>query len=146
MTSPEVRPIQILLVEDSLADVRMTVELLRQGKLSNHIHVVRDGSEALRFLRRQGGFEEVDRPDLVLLDLDLPGTDGGEVLAEIKADSALQGIVVVVLTSSEEHRDVLRSYDLHADGFVNKPIDLAQLVTLVREIDHLWLSIVDMPR
>jgi two-component system, chemotaxis family, response regulator Rcp1 len=146
MSSTAVSAIRILLVEDNPADIRMTVELLREGKLSNHLDVVRDGEEALRFLRREGEVAEAVRPDLILLDLDLPGLDGREVLARIKSDPAFQEITVAVLTSSEEHQDVVRSYDLHADAFINKPIDVDQLMALVREIDRLWLAIVDRPR
>ena len=119
-----VEPINILLVEDNPGDVRLTVEALREGKVHNHLSVARDGVEALAFLRQQGEFADAPRPDVILLDLNLPKKDGREVLAEIKADERLRRIPVVVLTTSKAEEDILRSYALHANCYVTKPVDL----------------------
>ena len=139
------RPIEILLVEDNPGDVRLTIEGLNEGKVRNNLHVVRDGVEALAFLRRQGAFNNVPRPDLILLDLNLPRMDGREVLAEVKADPALKTIPVVVLTTSRAEQDVLQSYELQANCYITKPVDLEQFITVVRSIEDFWLSIVRLP-
>jgi two-component system, chemotaxis family, response regulator Rcp1 len=137
--------IDILLVEDSPGDVRLTQEALKQGKLRNTLHVVSDGEAALEFLHRRGRFVNAPRPGLILLDLNLPILDGREVLAEIKADPALLRIPVVVLTTSTSDEDVLRSYDLHANSYITKPVDYQQFIVAVRAIEHFWLNIVSLP-
>ena len=139
------RPIQILLVEDNPGDVRLTIEALKEGKVSNTLSVARDGVEALSFLRREGPHGKAARPDLILLDLNLPKKDGREVLAEIKDDSSLRRIPVVVLTTSKAEEDILRTYDLHANCYITKPVDLDQFISVVRSIDDFWLSVVRLP-
>ncbi|ATB35667.1 transcriptional regulator [Cystobacter fuscus] len=139
------RPIEILLVEDNPGDVRLTIEALKEGKVSNRLSVARDGVEALAFLRREGPHASAPRPDLILLDLNLPRRDGREVLAEIKADARLRRIPVVVLTTSKAEEDILRTYDLHANCYINKPVDLDQFISVVRSIDDFWLSVVRLP-
>ena len=138
-------PIQILLVEDSPGDVRLTREVLRDARIANELHIVGDGEEAMRFLRRQGAFDGVPRPDLILLDLNLPRKDGREVLAELKEDPDLHLIPVIVLTTSAAEQDVLRSYDLNAACYITKPIDLDEFISVVRSIESFWLSIVRLP-
>jgi chemotaxis family two-component system response regulator Rcp1 len=137
--------IQILLVEDSPGDVRLTQEVLRQAKIANVLHVVGDGEEALAFLRREGEHAEAPRPDLVLLDLNLPRKDGREVLAEIDGDVELRTIPVIVLTTSAAEQDILRSYQLSANAYITKPIDLTEFMSVVRSIEAFWLSIVKLP-
>jgi CheY-like chemotaxis protein len=139
------RPIEILLVEDNPGDVRLTIEALKEGKVRNRLSVARDGVEALAFLRREGSHVEASRPDLILLDLNLPKKDGREVLAEIKVDPALRRIPVVVLTTSKAEEDILRTYDLHANCYITKPVDLDQFISVVRSIDDFWLSVVRLP-
>jgi len=139
-------PIQILLVEDSPGDVRLTREVLRDARIANELHIVGDGEEAMRFLRRQGAFDGVPRPDLILLDLNLPRKDGREVLAELKEDPDLHLIPVIVLTTSAAEQDVLRSYDLNAACYITKPIDLDEFISVVRSIETFWLSIVRLPQ
>ena len=140
-----VEPINILLVEDNPGDVRLTIEALREGKVHNHLSVARDGVEALAFLRQEAPFADAPRPDVILLDLNLPKKDGREVLAEIKADEQLRRIPVVVLTTSKAEEDILRSYALHANCYVTKPVDLEQFITVVRSIEDFWFSIVRLP-
>ena len=140
-----VEPINILLVEDNPGDVRLTIEALREGKVHNHLSVARDGVEALAFLRQEAPFADAPRPDVILLDLNLPKKDGREVLAEIKADDQLRRIPVVVLTTSKAEEDILRSYALHANCYVTKPVDLEQFITVVRSIEDFWFSIVRLP-
>ena len=144
-TENNVRSIEILLVEDNPGDARLTIEAMRDAKVNNRIHVVEDGVEALAFLRREGRYSEAPRPDLVLLDLNLPRKDGREVLAEVKADPALRRIPVVVLTTSRAEEDVLRAYDLHANCYVTKPVDLEQFMKVIRFIDEFWVSVVTLP-
>jgi two-component system, chemotaxis family, response regulator Rcp1 len=139
------QPIDILLVEDNEADVRLTLEVLADSKVRNNIIVAKDGVEALSCLRRQGRFKGMRRPDLVLLDLNLPIKDGREVLAEIKSEPDLQSIPVVVLTTSKAEEDILRTYKLHANCFITKPVDLEQFVTVVNYIEDFWLAIVKLP-
>ncbi len=139
------RPIQILLVEDNPGDVRLTVEALREGRVHNTMNVAGDGVDAMAFLRREGRFGGAPRPDLILLDLNLPRKDGREVLAEIKADPRLRSIPVVVLTTSRAEQDVLKSYDLHANCYITKPVDLGQFITVVKTIKEFWLTIVTLP-
>ena len=138
-------PIEILLVEDNPADVRLTQEALREGKVKNSLNVARDGTEALAFLRRQGPHASAPRPDLILLDLNLPKKDGREVLAEIKSDDELKTIPVVVLTTSSAELDILKSYSLHANCYITKPVDLEQFVSVVKAIDDFWLTVVRLP-
>ena len=139
------RSIEILLVEDNPGDARLTLEALREAKVRNHIHVVEDGVEAMEYLRRQGRYSEAPRPDLILLDLNLPKKDGREVLAEVKADPVLKRIPVVVLTTSRAEEDVLRAYDLHANCYVTKPVDLEQFMRIVSLIDEFWIKVVTLP-
>ncbi|MGC3976386.1 MAG: response regulator [Nitrospira sp.] len=146
MVIPElVKPIEILLVEDNPGDVRLTIEALKEAKVINHLTVVKDGMEALAFLRRQGSYTAAPRPHLIVLDLNLPRKDGREVLAVIKADDNLKRIPVVVLTTSQDEQDVLKSYNLHANCYITKPVDLDQFVRVVRSIEDFWLGIVVLP-
>jgi two-component system, chemotaxis family, response regulator Rcp1 len=140
------RPIEILLVEDNPGDVRLTIEALKEAKVRNHLSVAKDGVEALAFLRREGPYAAAARPDLILLDLNLPRKDGREVLAEIKADASLRAIPVVILTTSQADQDILRSYELHANCYITKPVDLDQFITVVKSIEDFWLTIVTLPR
>jgi chemotaxis family two-component system response regulator Rcp1 len=135
------RPIEILLVEDNPGDVRLTVEGLKEGKVHNRLQVARDGVEAMAYLRDPHN----SRPDLILLDLNLPRKDGREVLLEIKSDSRLKTIPIVVLTTSRAEQDVLRSYELQANCYITKPVDLEQFMTVVRSIEDFWLTIVTLP-
>ncbi len=138
-------PIEILLVEDNPGDVRLTQEALRDNKLHNRLSVVEDGVEALAFLRREGEYAESPRPDIILLDLNLPRKSGREVLEEIKQDDILKRIPVVVLTTSEDERDVMASYNLHANCYITKPVDLLQFISIVRNIKEFWFTIVRLP-
>jgi len=138
-------PIEILLVEDNAADVRLTREALKDAKVHNQLHVAADGVEAIALLRREGRHAGSPRPDLVLLDLNLPKKDGREVLEEIKQDPGLQNIPVVILTTSQAEEDVLRSYQLRANAYVTKPVDLEQFLEVVRSIESFWLEIVRLP-
>lgn len=137
--------IQILMVEDNDGDVFLTTEALKEAKVANSLHAVHDGVEALEFLRRQGKYGAAPRPDLILLDLNLPRKDGRELLAEIKLDGELRTIPVVVLTSSSAESDVVRSYDLHANCYIVKPLDFNGLMEVVRSIEDFWLSVVRLP-
>ena len=139
------RPIEILLVEDNPGDVRLTQEAFKEGKVRNKLHVVEDGVEALAFLFQEGEYAEVPRPDLILLDLNLPRKNGREVLAEIKEHPNLRRIPVVILTVSQAEEDVLRTYDLHANCYVTKPVDLEQFIKVVASIEDFWLTIVRLP-
>ena len=139
------RPIEILLVEDNPGDARLTEEALKEGKVRNNLHHARDGVEAMEFLRREGSHKDAPRPDLVLLDLNLPRKDGREVLAEMKAHPDLQLIPVVVLTTSEAEQDVVRTYQLRANCYITKPVDLEKFITIVRSIEDFWLTIVRLP-
>ena len=139
------RPVDILLVEDNPGDVRLTREALRDGKVWNNFHHVRDGVEAIDFLKRRGDYADMPRPDLILLDLNLPRKDGREVLEEIKEDRNLRMIPVVVLTTSSAEEDVLRSYGLHANCYIVKPIDLEQFLNVVKAIENFWVCIVKLP-
>jgi CheY-like chemotaxis protein len=139
------KPIEILLVEDNPADVRLTQEALKEGKVRNNLHIARDGIEAIEFLRRVGKFSHATRPDLILLDLNLPRKDGREVLADIKADPELKAIPVVVLTTSSAEADIFKIYKLHANCYITKPVDLEQFVKVVKSIDDFWLTVVRLP-
>lgn len=145
MVNATPRPIEILLVEDSPGDVTLTIEALRDAKVANNLHVARDGEEALRFLRNEGEFADRPRPDLILLDLNMPRKDGREVLADMKADDELKRIPVVVLTTSQSEDDVAAVYNLSANCYVAKPVDLDQFLGVVRAIDDFWLSLVKLP-
>lgn len=138
-------PIEILLVEDSPDDALMTMEALREGRVRNRVHLVEDGVEALRYVRRQGRHVAAARPDLILLDLSLPRLSGLEVLAEIKQDADLKRIPVVIMTTSTREQDVLRAYNHHANCYVTKPVDLEQFLGAVRKIEDFWLTIVRLP-
>lgn len=139
------RPIEILLVEDNPGDVRLTKEALREGKVANNLSIAADGVEALAFLRREGQYANAARPDMVLLDLNLPRKDGRQVLAEIKIDPDLRRIPVVVLTTSKAEEDILKTYDLHANCYIAKPVDLEQFIRVVKSIDDFWLTVVRLP-
>jgi len=141
----EFRTVVILLVEDNPGDARLTQEAMRDTKMTNLMHVVEDGVEAMQFLRRQGRYGDAPRPDLILLDLNLPKMDGRAVLAEIKTDPNLKRIPVVVLTTSRAEEDVLTAYDLHANAYVTKPVDLAQFMKIVALIDEFWINVVTLP-
>lgn len=138
-------PVEILLVEDNLGDARLTQEALKEGKVYSNLHWVKDGVEALDFLNARGKFEDAPRPDIILLDLNLPRKDGREVLHEIKNDDKLKHIPVVVLTTSKAEEDVLRSYELHANCYVAKPVDLEKFIMVVQSIDKFWLTVVTLP-
>ena len=138
-------PVEILLVEDNPADVRLTQEALKEGKVYNNLHWAKDGVEALEFLHRQGRYADAPRPDIILLDLNLPKKDGREVLSEIKRDEELKRIPVVILTTSKAEEDVLKSYNLHANCYVTKPVDLDQFIVVVKSIDMFWLTVVTLP-
>lgn len=139
------RLIEILLVEDNPGDVRLTQEVLREGKIFNHLSVVEDGVQAIEFLHRKGKFDCAPRPDLILLDLNLPRKDGREVLEEIKFSSDFRRIPVVVLTTSQSEDDIVQAYDFHANCYITKPIDLEQFIKVVRSIEAFWLTIVKLP-
>ena len=138
-------PIEVLLVEDDPGDVLMTQEAFEEHKVRNRLTVVSDGAEALAYLRREGQYTEAVRPDLILLDLNLPRKDGREVLAEIKGDPQLATIPVVVLTTSHAEEDVLRSYQLHANAYVTKPVDFERFIDVVRQIDEFFVTVVKLP-
>jgi CheY-like chemotaxis protein len=146
MAVPDTIPIEVLLVEDNLGDVRLTQEALRDAKVRNNLHVVSDGVEAMAFLRREGRYAGVPRPDLVLLDLNLPKKGGLEVLEEIKTDDALQHIPVVILTTSQAEQDIVQSYRRRANAYVTKPVDLEQFLKVVGSIEQFWLEIVKLSR
>ena len=138
-------PIEILLVEDNPGDIRLTQEALKEGKVYSNLHTVKDGVEAMEYLRREGKYKDVPRPDIILLDLNLPRKDGREVLEEIKSDEKLKRIPVVVLTTSKAEEDVLRTYNLHANCYVTKPVDLEKFMVVVKTIDSFWLTVVTLP-
>jgi CheY-like chemotaxis protein len=139
------RPIEILLVEDNPGDVRLAQEGMKEGKIINNLSVVTDGVEAMAFLRREGKYADAPRPDLILLDLNLPRKNGRQVLEEVKSDPELLRIPVVVLTMSKADEDILRTYDLHANCYVVKPIDLDQFMHVVQGIENFWFSVVQLP-
>ena len=139
------RPVEILLVEDNPGDVRLTSEALQEGKIWNRLSVAPDGVEALAFLRREGTHVAAPRPDVILLDLNLPKKDGREVLAEIKSDADLRRIPVVILTTSKAEEDIVKTYDLHANCYITKPVDLAQFLSVVKAIEDFWLCVVKLP-
>ena len=139
------RPVEILLVEDNPGDVRLTEEAFKEGKLSNNLSVAGDGVEALAFLRQEGEYASSPRPDLILLDLNLPLKSGHEVLREIKSDPAIRRIPVIILTTSSAEQDILSTYDLHANCHITKPVDLNQFIKIIQSIESFWLSTVELP-
>jgi chemotaxis family two-component system response regulator Rcp1 len=138
-------PIEILLVEDNPGDVRLTIEALNEGRFANIINVAVDGFEAMAFLRREGKYANAPKPDLVLLDLNLPKKNGREVLAEIKTDPNLKCIPVVILTSSQAEKDIVETYNLHANCYITKPVDFEQFIRVVRSIEDFWFAVVRLP-
>jgi chemotaxis family two-component system response regulator Rcp1 len=141
----ESRPIEIFLVEDNAGDVRLIKEALEENKFLNNLHVARDGVEAMEFLRKEGKYANAVRPDLILLDLNLPKKDGREVLAEVKVDENLKRIPVVIMTISKAEEDILKTYNLHANCYITKPIDLDQFIKVVKSVESFWLAIVELP-
>ncbi|HEY3115166.1 MAG TPA: response regulator [Chloroflexota bacterium] len=146
MQTEEIKPIHILLVEDSAADVDLTIEAMKDAKVRNTLAVAKDGVEAMAYLRQEGDYAGEPIPDIVLMDLNMPRKDGREVLAEMKADSNLKTIPVVILTTSRAEADILKTYQLHANCYVTKPVDLDQFMTVVQSIEDFWLTIVKLPR
>jgi two-component system response regulator len=146
LTYEDTTNFEVLLVEDSPGDVRLTREALKDAKVHINLHVAADGMQAMEFLKREGKYAGVPRPDLILLDLNLPKKDGREVLEEIKENPALQSIPIVILTTSSSEEDVLKSYRLHANCYISKPVDLEGFLTVVKSIDSFWLTIVTLPR
>jgi CheY-like chemotaxis protein len=142
---PEREPVEILLAEDNPGDVKLTRKALEKGRLANNLHVVNDGIETMQFLRGEGEYEGRPRPDLVLLDLNMPRKDGREVLEDIKRSPDLKRIPVVVLTSSEAEEDVLRSYELHANAYLTKPVDFSGFIDVVGKLEEFWLQVVKLP-
>ncbi len=140
-----IRSIEILLVEDNPGDVRLTKEAFKEGKVLNKLNVVKDGVEAMEFLHKQGKFSKAVHPDLILLDLNLPRKDGREVLAEIKSDPNLRRIPVVILTTSKSEQDILKTYDLHANCYITKPVDLSQFIKVIQSVEDFWLTVVNLP-
>jgi chemotaxis family two-component system response regulator Rcp1 len=145
MDTAKGRPIEILLVEDSPSDTALTIEALEAGKVVNRLSHVEDGVEAMAYLRRQGKYKSATRPDLIMLDLNLPRKDGREVLSELKNDAALKIIPVIVLTTSRSEQDILRSYELCANCYIAKPVDFEHFINVVKSIENFWLSIVTLP-
>ena len=137
--------VEILLVEDNPGDVRLTQEAFKEGRIVNGLHVVMDGVEAMAFLQREGEYADAPRPDIILLDLNLPKKDGREVLAEIKDDDKLKSIPVIILTTSDAEEDIIRTYNHHANCYITKPVDLEQLINVVRSIEDFWLTVVKLP-
>ena len=141
----EETPVEILLVEDNPGDVDLTIEALEEGRVANHLSVVEDGAEALAFLRREEPYQDAPRPDLVLLDLNLPGVDGFEVLTLVKQDEQLKKIPIIVMTTSDAEHDILKSYNLHANAYVTKPLDVEEFIEVVRALEDFWLTFVRLP-
>jgi CheY-like chemotaxis protein len=139
------KPVEILIVEDNKGDVGLIEEVFEEAKIRNKLHVAEDGEEAMLFLRAEGKFSGSPRPDIILLDLNLPKKDGREVLKEIKQDSSLKNIPVVILTTSGAEKDILRAYDLHANAYITKPLDFDQFIKVVESIGNFWLEIVKLP-
>lgn len=137
--------VQILLVEDNPGDIRLTQEALKEGHIKNSLHVVKDGVEAIDFLKKTGKYGDAPTPDIILLDLNLPRKDGREVLAEIKADDQLKTIPVIILTTSDADQDIMKSYKLHANCFITKPVDLDEFIYIIRQIETFWFKVVKLP-
>jgi len=146
MNPSETRPIEIFLIEDSPSDTALTIEALEEGKIANNLSHVEDGVEAMDFLKHQGKYKNAPRPDLIMLDLNLPRKDGREVLAEIKNDESLKIIPIIVLTTSRSDKDILQSYKLNANCYITKPVDFRQFMDVVRSIEKFWLSVVTLPQ
>jgi chemotaxis family two-component system response regulator Rcp1 len=144
-TEIEVRPIEILLVEDNPGDVRLVMEALKQAKVANKLHAVSNGLEAMAFLQREGKYNSAIRPDLILLDLNMPKKNGRETLAEIKQDPNLKRIPVVILTISKAEDDIIRAYDLNANCYITKPVDFEQFMAVIKSIENFWLATVELP-
>ena len=145
MSDWQPKTVEVLLVEDNPGDVRLTFEAMKEGKVVNHINVAQDGVEAMAYLHREGAYKNAVRPDLILLDLNLPRKGGREVLAEVKADETLRQIPIVILTTSQAEEDIVRTYNLHANCYVNKPVDLEQFIEVVKSINNFWFSVVKLP-
>lgn len=145
MSKLQEKPIEILLVEDNPGDVRLTIEAFKEGKVCNKLNIVEDGAEAMAYLHHEGKYSDALRPDLILLDLNLPKKDGREVLAEIKNDLNLKKIPVVILTTSQAEQDVLKSYELNANCYVSKPVEFNQFLNVIKSIEDFWLSVVKLP-
>jgi CheY-like chemotaxis protein len=145
MKYSQAKPIEILLVEDSPLDIKLTQEALIEGKVKNNLHVVMDGEDAMDFLRKTGKYQGVPRPDIILLDLNLPRKDGREVLAEMKSDPDLRRIPVVILTTSRAEEDIVKTYDLHVNCYVTKPVDMNQFLEVIKSISNFWLTVVALP-
>ncbi len=139
------KAVEILLIEDNPGDVRLTIEALKESKILNNLHVAVDGIEAMSYLNREGKFKDEPRPDLIILDLNLPKKDGSEVLEEIKEDESLKKIPVVILTTSEAEQDIIKSYELHANCYITKPVNMDQFIKVVKSIGDFWFSIVILP-
>ncbi len=139
------RPVEILLVEDNEGDIGLVEEVFEEDRINNNLSITEDGEEAMEFLKREGKYENAPRPDLILLDLNLPKKDGREVLKEIKADDNLRKIPVVVLTTSKAEKDIVKSYDLHANSYITKPVDFNQFIKVIRSIEDFWLEVVKLP-
>ena len=139
------KPIDILLIEDNPADVRLTLEAFKEGKVNNTLHVVGNGEDAIAFLKQEGKYNNAPRPDIILLDLNLPKKDGREVLEEIKSEPLLKRIPVIILTTSKAEEDILRTYNLHANCYINKPVDVDEFITIAKSIENYWLAIVKLP-
>jgi chemotaxis family two-component system response regulator Rcp1 len=139
------KPIDILLVEDNAADVRLTVEAFKEGKVNNKLHVVENGEDAITFLKQEGKYSNAPRPDIILLDLNLPKKDGREVLEEIKTEPYLKRIPVIILTTSKAEEDILKTYNLHANCYINKPVDINEFIAIAKSIENYWLTIVKLP-
>lgn len=145
-TDTETKPIEILLVEDNPGDVRLTIDAFKEGKVSNNFSVVEDGIEAMAYLRKEGKYVNAKRPDMILLDLNLPRKDGREVLVEVKNDEKLKRIPIIVLTTSKADEDIIKSYNYHANCYISKPVDLNEFLRVVKTIEDFWLSVVKLPR
>jgi len=145
MNSQKREVMQILLVEDNPGDIRLTQEALKEGTIANELHVVKDGVEAIDYLKRKGKYASQPTPDIILLDLNLPRKDGREVLAEIKADDKLKLIPIIILTTSDAESDIQKSYKLHANSFITKPVDLDQFIYIIRQIETYWFTVVKLP-
>jgi len=139
------RPVEILLVEDNEGDIGLVEEVFEEGRINNNLNITEDGEEAMEFLRKEGEFANSPRPDLILLDLNLPKKDGREVLEEIKEDENLRRIPVVVLTTSKAEKDILKSYDMHANSYITKPVDFDQFIKVIKSIEDFWLEVVKLP-
>jgi chemotaxis family two-component system response regulator Rcp1 len=139
------KPIDILLVEDNPADVRLTLEAFKEGKVNNTLHVVGNGEDAIAFLKQEGKYSDAPRPDIILLDLNLPKKDGREVLEEIKTAPLLKRIPVIILTTSKAEEDILRTYNLHANCYINKPVDVDEFINIAKSIENYWLTVVKLP-